>query len=98
MDQSINAEDDESSMRGDLIPSAEISLDDAIVQEVPDLLPTKSMNQTYQSFSDIRKNVMHLYTFFQFNDHQISEKFSCAPQNVSKTKRRATSRRRKQYG
>lgn len=89
LDQSINAKDDESSTRGDLIPSAEPSLDDAIVQEVQDLLPTKSMNQTYQSFSETRKSVMYFYTFNHLNDQEISEKLNCTPQNVSKTKRKA---------
>ncbi|QQK77933.1 hypothetical protein HUG15_21690 [Salicibibacter cibarius] len=89
LDKSVGTEGEEEPKRGDLIPSSEPPLDDAIVREVQGLLPTENMQQTYKTFSDTRKNVMHFYTFDHLNDHEISEKLNCTPQNVSKTKRRA---------
>ncbi|QQK77929.1 hypothetical protein HUG15_21670 [Salicibibacter cibarius] len=88
-DQPVDAEGEEQLKQGDYTPSLELALDDAVVREVPEILPTEAMQRTYRSFSDTRKNVMHFYTFDQLNDKEISGILNCTPQNVSKTRRKA---------
>ncbi|MBB6449709.1 DNA-directed RNA polymerase specialized sigma subunit [Geomicrobium halophilum] len=89
VDQPIDTFGEERATRGDFLLAREPSMDDAMAQEIRELLPTEEMGQTFQSFHPTRKTVLHYYTFDHLNDHEISEKLNCTPQNVSKTRRKA---------
>lgn len=69
-----------------LIPSKELKADDAVVQQISDILPTEKMQIAYAELSEEKKSVLTHLVFDQLNNKEIAKKLNCSPQNVSKLK------------
>ncbi|SPT81555.1 putative RNA polymerase sigma-70, region 4 [Niallia circulans] len=73
----------------DQIPSQLPDTGDLIISKVEELLPTPEMKKYYNTLSEPKKKILHLYTFNNLSNKEIAMILKCTPQNVSKLKKQA---------